>query len=69
MDRRYGPDSLAARIAKRVHAQRGIDYEQLSQALDVPYAHILETVALLEADNVLTTDLLQRCYLSHAALR
>lgn len=68
MDRRYGPDSLAARIARRVHTERGIDCEGLSRALGEPYPRILEAVALLEADNVLTTDLLQRCYLSQASL-
>ena len=41
---------------------------KLSEA-DVNTAMREVRVALLEADNVLTTDLLQRCYLSHAALR
>lgn len=69
LDRRYGSESLAAKIGRLVHSQRGVSCEELARLTGAPFPRVLETVALMETDNILTTDLLQRCYLSKTTYR
>ena len=55
---------LPVAVGLAVQAQRGIGLEELCGALHRPYGEILGAVGQLEADGVVTTDLLRRCSLA-----
>jgi DNA processing protein len=59
--RKYGPGSLLVGIGLTVLAERGITPETLAFRLHRPYPEILSGIGTLEADGIITTDLLQRC--------
>ena len=64
--RRYGPGSLLVDVGLAVLAHRGATPEELASALGRPYPDILSALGTLEADGVVTTDLLRRCTLAPA---
>ena len=64
LTRKYGAGSALIPVALAVQAQRGISPEELMAALQRPYGEILSAVSTLEADGVLSTDLLRRCSLT-----
>ncbi|MBE6222031.1 MAG: DNA-protecting protein DprA [Bacteroidales bacterium] len=64
LTKRYGPSSPLIPLALAIQADRGISAEALSARLHRPYSEILSAVGTLEADGIVTTDLLGRCSLS-----
>lgn len=64
LTRKYGAGSALIPVALAVQAKRGISPEELMSTLQRPYGEILSAVSTLEADGVLTTDLLRRCSLT-----
>jgi DNA processing protein len=64
LTKRYGPSSPLIPLALAIQADRGISAEALSARLHRPYSEILSSVGTLEADGIITTDLLGRCSLS-----
>jgi DNA processing protein len=64
LTRRYSPGSPMVAIGLAIQAERGISAEELSARLHRPYPEILAAIGSLEADGIITTDLLGRCSLS-----
>lgn len=64
--RRYGPGSPLVPIGLAVQEQRGATPEQLASALGLPFSEVLSAVGRLEADGLVTTDLLRRCTIAPA---
>ncbi len=62
--RKYGPGSPLVTIGLAVQAHRGVSIEELAAVIRLPFAEVLSAVGTLEADGVLTTDLLRRCSLA-----
>lgn len=62
---RYGKDRIGtlAEIVLKIRSQRGITVEELASATGLAYKEVLEYTALLETDGIISTDLLQRCYI------
>ena len=60
LTRKYGPSSPLVAVGLAIQAQRGISAEELSARLQRPYPEILASLGSLEADGVITTDLLGR---------
>jgi DNA processing protein len=59
--RKYGPGSLLVDIGLAILAERGVTPEVLAARLHRPYPEILSGIGTLEADGIISTDLLQRC--------
>ena len=64
--RHYSPGALEVAIGLAVQAERGISAETLAAQLQRPYPEILSALGSLEADGIVTTDLLGRCSLTPA---
>ena len=64
LTRHYGPGSPLIPVAQAIQAERGISAEALSARLHRPFPEILAAVGTLEADGIITTDLLGRCSLT-----
>ena len=64
LTRQYGAGALPVAVGLAVQAQRGIGLEELCGVLHRPDGEILGAVGQLEADGVVTTDLLRRCSLA-----
>ena len=64
--RKYSASSALIPVALAIFRQRGIGVEELVQTLQRPYGEVLAAVGTLEADGVVTSDLLRRCSLSPA---
>jgi DNA processing protein len=64
LTRLYGPGSPLVAIGLAIQAERGISAEELSSRLHRPYPEILAAIGSLEADGLITTDLLGRCSLT-----
>ena len=64
LTRHYGPGSPLIPVAQAIQAERGIAAEALSARLHRPFPEILAAVGTLEADGIITTDLLGRCSLT-----
>ncbi len=62
--RKYGELSAQVRIGEAVKDNLGITVEALSALLILPYQEVLTAVTVMEADGILTTDLLGRCSLT-----
>ena len=62
---RYGKDRIGtlAEIVLKIRSQRGITVEELASATGLAYKEVLEYTVLLETDGIISTDLLQRCYI------
>ena len=46
-----------------IKKNRGITIEELAASAGITYKEALEYTALLETDGIISTDLLQRCYI------
>ncbi len=64
LTRKYGELSAQVRIGEAVKENLGITVEALSARLILPYQEVLTAVTVMEADGILTTDLLGRCSLT-----
>lgn len=64
LTRRYTPGSLLVPLGLAIQAERGISAQELAARLNRPYPEILSALGTLEADGVITTDLLGRCSLT-----
>lgn len=62
--RKYGEESAHARIAEAVQENNGITVEELASRLMLPYAEVATAVSVMQADGILTTDILSRCSLT-----
>jgi DNA processing protein len=62
--RKYGELSAQVRIGEVVQENMGITVEAIAARLHLSYHDVLTAVTILEADGVLTTDLLGRCSLT-----
>ena len=62
---KYCEDKISrlSRIVLHVKKHRGITVEELALSLGIPYKEVLECTALLETDGIISSDLLQRCYI------
>ena len=60
----YGAGSPMVAVGLTIRQQRGIGMEELAAAVGLPFAEVLSAVGQLEADGVVTTDLLRRCSLA-----
>ena len=50
-----------ARLAELVRATRGICFDELCRAADLPYAEVARGAGLLEEEGFIRIDVLQRC--------
>lgn len=50
-----------------IRKRRGITIEEITQSLDIDYSEVLTLTGLLETDGIITTDLLQRCFISFSS--
>ena len=64
LTRKYGELSAQVRIGEAVKENLGITVEALASLLILPYQEVLTAVTVMEADGILTTDLLGRCALT-----
>ena len=64
LTKHYGPGSLSVSVGLAVQAERGISAAELSARLQRPYSEVLASLVTLEADGVITTDLLGHCSLT-----
>ena len=64
LTRKYGELSAQVRIGEAVKENLGITVEDLAARLILPYQEVLTAVTVMEADGILTTDLLGRCSLT-----
>ena len=64
LTKRYGPSSPMVPVGLAIQAERGISAQELSARLQRPYPEILAALGSLEADGIITTDLLGRCSLT-----
>ena len=55
--------SMLSRIVLCIKKNRGITIEELAASAGITYKEALEYTALLETDGIISTDLLQRCYI------
>ena len=62
---KYCEDKISrlSRIVLHIKKHRGITVEELALSLGIPYKEVLECTALLETDGIISSDLLQRCYI------
>ena len=54
---------MLSRIVLCIKKNRGITIEELAASAGITYKEALEYTALLETDGIISTDLLQRCYI------
>ena len=52
------------RILLEIRAERGITIDELAGKLDMEYHRTAQLTGMLETDGVITTDLLQRCFIN-----
>ena len=64
LSRKYGEMSAHSRIGEAVRDNSGITVEALSGLLRLSYAEVATAVAIMQADGILTTDILGRCSLT-----
>ena len=64
LTKHYGPSSPMVPVGLAIQAERGISAQELSTRLQRPYPEILAALGSLEADGIITTDLLGRCSLT-----
>ena len=64
--RKYSASSALIPVALAIFRQRGIGVEELVRSLQRPYGEVLAAVGTLEADGVVSSDLLRRCSLTPA---
>ena len=64
--RRYGPGSPLVPVGLAVRSQRGATPDELASALGLPFPEVLSAVGRLEADGLVSTDLLRRCTIAPA---
>ncbi|MBQ9411215.1 MAG: DNA-processing protein DprA [Bacteroidales bacterium] len=64
LGRKYGELSAQVRIGDLVKENVGITVDALAARLHLPHQEVVTAVAIMEADGVLTTDLLGRCSLT-----
>ena len=64
LTKHYGPSSPMVSVGLAIQAERGISAQELSARLQRPYPEILAALGSLEADGIITTDLLGRCSLT-----
>ena len=56
--------SLMSSILLAIRAERGITIDELAGKLDMEYHKMAQLTGMLETDGVITTDLLQRCFIN-----
>jgi len=64
LTKHYGPSSPMVPVGLAIQAERGISAQELSARLQRSYPEILAALGSLEADGIITTDLLGRCSLT-----
>ena len=62
--RKYGEGSAPVYIGDLVQGNTGITVDAIAARLHLPHQDILTAVAIMEADGILTTDILGRCSLT-----
>ena len=62
--RKYGEVAAQVRIGDAVRENIGITVDELALRLHLPYPEVLTAVSIMQADGILTTDLLRRCALT-----
>ena len=62
---KYGEDNIGrlSRIVLCIKRNRGITIEEIAESAGMPYKEVLEYTAMLETDGIISTDLMQRCYI------
>ena len=66
LEGRFGASSALVGIGMAIRDQYGIMPDQLATRLGLPIATVLEGIGLLEAEGIVTSDLLRRCSLTPA---
>ena len=66
LNRRFGPGSPLIETALAIQANQGLTVDDLAGLLRRPYPAVLADVGALEANGIITTDLLRRCSLTPA---
>ncbi len=54
---------ILSRIVLAIKSRRGITIEETAQTLGISYRQTSELVCLLECDGIISTDLMQRCFI------
>ena len=61
LGRRFGPDSPVCAVGMAIQAHRGVLPDDLAARTGLPIGTVLESIGLLEAAGLASTDLLRRC--------
>lgn len=61
LESRYGKDDPMVRIGMEVRRQRDIDIPAIARNLGLPYVETARMCSTLEADGIISIDLMQRC--------
>ena len=56
--------SQMSRILLHIRKERGISVEELAERTGMEYRQVTVLTGMLETDGVITTDLLQRCFIN-----
>lgn len=66
LEKTFGTGSAAVAVGMAVREDRGLRAEDLATCTGLPFGTVMESVGLLEAHGIITTDLLRRCTLAPA---
>ena len=66
MEKNFGAGSAMVAVGMAVREHRGARAEDLAACTGLPFGTVMESVGLLEAHGIITTDLLRRCTLAPA---
>lgn len=65
LTRRFGPGAPLIETALAIQANQGVTVDALAGLLHRPFPAVLADIGTLEANGIITTDLLRRCSLTH----
>lgn len=66
LEKTFGAGSAAVTVGMAVKENRGIRADDLTALTGLPIGPVMEAIGLLEANGIITTDLLRRCALAPA---
>lgn len=66
LEKTFGEGSAAVTVGMAVKENRGIRADDLTALTGLPIGPVMEAIGLLEANGIITTDLLRRCALASA---
>jgi DNA processing protein len=66
LEKTFGAGSAAVAVGMAVKENRGIRADDLTALTGLPIGPVMEAIGLLEANGIITTDLLRRCALAPA---